>query len=52
LLAGYGEHDAALRDRVAALELVPLAAWTFQLAATRPSYRDLARTRLAWALEG
>ena len=51
-LDGYGEHDAALRDRVAALELVPLAAWTFQLAGSRPSYLDLARTRLAWALEG
>jgi hypothetical protein len=31
-LAGYGERDAALRDR--------------------PSYADLARTRLAWGLEG
>ena len=34
------------------LELVPLAAWTHQLAASRPAYVDLARTRLAWALEG
>ncbi len=51
-LLGYGEHDAALRDRVVALELVPLAAWTYQLAASRPSYLDLAGARLAWALEG
>ena len=51
-LAGYHEHDAALRDRAAALGLVPLAAWTYQLAASRPAYVDLARTRLAWALEG
>jgi hypothetical protein len=48
-VAGYGDHDAALRDRVAALELLPLAAWTYQLAASQPAYLGLARTRLAWA---
>ena len=51
-LAGYGDHDAALRDRLAPLELLPLAAWTHQLAASQPAYLDLARTRLAWALAG
>ena len=51
-LAGYGDHDAALRDRLAPLELLPLAAWTYQLAASQPVYLDLARTRLAWALDG
>lgn len=51
-LAGYGDHDAALRDRLAPLELLPLAAWTYQLAASQPAYLDLARTRLAWALAG
>jgi hypothetical protein len=51
-LVGYGDHDVVLRERVAALELVPLAAWTFQLAAMQPAYLDLARTRLTWALEG
>ena len=33
-------------------ELMPLTAWTYQLAASQPAYLDLARTRLAWALEG
>jgi Ser/Thr protein kinase RdoA (MazF antagonist) len=51
-LAGYGEHDVDLRERLAALELLPLAAWTFQLAATQPAYLDLARTRLTWAIAG
>ena len=51
-LAGYGDHDPDLRERAAALELLPLAAWTFQLAATHPTYLDLARTRLTWAFEG
>ena len=51
-LAGYGDHDAALRDRLAPLELLPLAAWTYQLAASQPAYLDVARTRLAWALDG
>ncbi len=51
-LAGYGDHDAALRDRLAPLELLPLAAWTYQLAASQPAYLDLARTRLTWALDG
>jgi aminoglycoside phosphotransferase (APT) family kinase protein len=51
-LAGYGDHDAALRERLAPLELLPLAAWTYQLAASQPAYLDLARTRLAWALDG
>ena len=52
LLAGYGEHDAGLRRRLEALELVPLTAWTYQLAAAKPAYVDLARRRLAWALGG
>jgi len=51
-LAGYGDHDARLRDRLAPLELLPLAAWTFQPAASQPAHLDLARTRLAWALDG
>jgi aminoglycoside phosphotransferase (APT) family kinase protein len=51
-LAGYGDHDAALRDRLAPLELLPLAASTYQLAASRPAYLDVARTRLTWALAG
>jgi hypothetical protein len=51
-LVGYGDHDAALRDRLAPLELLTLAASTYQLAASRPAYWDLARTRLTWALDG
>ena len=51
-LAGYGAHDADLRRRLEALELVPLTAWTFALAAAKPEYLDLARRRLTWALEG
>jgi hypothetical protein len=51
-LSGYGDHDAALRDRLAPLELLPLAASTYQLAASQPAYLDVARTRLTWALEG
>jgi hypothetical protein len=51
-LVGYGHHDAALRDRLAPLELLTLAASTYQLAASRPAYWDLARTRLTWALDG
>jgi aminoglycoside phosphotransferase (APT) family kinase protein len=51
-LAGYGDHDVALRDRLAPLELLPLAVSTYQLAASQPAYLDLARTRLAWALDG
>ena len=51
-LAGYGDHDVDLRRRLERLELVPLTAWTYQLAATRPEYLEAARTRLTWALEG
>ncbi len=51
-LAGYGAHDADLRRRLEALELVPLTAWTFDLAAAKPEYLDLARRRLGWALAG
>ena len=51
-LAGYGDHDVELRRRLEPLELVPLTAWTYRLAATRPEFLDLARTRLTWALEG
>ena len=52
LLAGYGPHDASLLEWVTPLELVPLTAWTYRLAATRPEFLDAARTRLTWALEG
>ena len=51
-LAGYGDHDVDLRRRLERLELVPLTAWTYQLAATRPAYVKLARQRLTWAREG
>jgi Ser/Thr protein kinase RdoA (MazF antagonist) len=52
LLAGYGAHDAALLEWVTPLELVPLTAWTYRLASTRPEFLEAARTRLTWALEG
>ena len=52
LLAGYGDHDRAALERAAALELVPLTAWTYRLAARRPEYADSARHRLALALDG
>ena len=35
-LAGTAITTRDLRERAAALELLPLAAWTFQLAASRP----------------
>ena len=50
-LVGYGRHDEALRERLAALELTLLTAWTYQLAVSRPAYLEHARTRLGWALE-
>jgi hypothetical protein len=50
--AGYGPVDEALLAEVAVLELVPLTAWTFQLAEQQPHATELARTRLRWALEG
>ena len=51
-LAGYGDHDAGLRERLAGLEQTLLTAWTYRLAATQPDFLKLARTRLTWALEG
>ncbi len=51
-LAGYGDHDVDLRKRLEPLELVPLTAWTYQLAASQPEFLDLARARLTWALAG
>jgi aminoglycoside phosphotransferase (APT) family kinase protein len=51
-LAGYGDHDVDLRVRLERLEVVPLTAWTFQLAATKPAYLDHAKQRLTWALAG
>ena len=51
-LVGYGDHDAGLRERLAALELTLLTAWTYRLAATQPAFLKLARRRLTWALEG
>jgi hypothetical protein len=48
----YGPVDEALLAEVSTLGLVPLTAWTFQLAALQPRAAELARTRLAWALEG
>ena len=50
--AGYGRYDADLLARIQPLELVPLTAWTFELARDRPEHADLARKRLAWALAG
>ena len=52
LLAGYGYYDRAALERLAALELVPLTAWTYRLAARRPEYAETARHRLALALDG
>ncbi|MEO6511580.1 MAG: aminoglycoside phosphotransferase family protein [Nocardioides sp.] len=51
-LAGYGDHDAGLRRRLAPLELTQLTAWTYQLAADRPEYLGPAQRRLTLALEG
>ena len=51
-LAGYGDHDVDLRRRLEPLELVPLTAFTFDLAATQPEFLKLAQQRLTWALEG
>jgi Ser/Thr protein kinase RdoA (MazF antagonist) len=51
-LAGYGDHDVELRRRLEPLELVPLTAWTYRLAADRPEFLDAARMRLTWAIEG
>jgi aminoglycoside phosphotransferase (APT) family kinase protein len=51
-LAGYGRYDADLLARIQPLELVPLTAWTFELARDQPEHADLARKRLAWALAG
>jgi aminoglycoside phosphotransferase (APT) family kinase protein len=50
-LAGYGAHDASLLAWVTPLELVPLTAWTYRLATSRPEYLETARARLSWALE-
>jgi aminoglycoside phosphotransferase (APT) family kinase protein len=51
-LAGYGPYDRDLLARVQPLELVPLTAWTFELARDHPEHAEMARTRLAWALTG
>ncbi len=51
-LRGYGAHDPAVLDAAARLELVPMTAWTYRLAESRPEYREAARDRLAMALEG
>jgi Ser/Thr protein kinase RdoA (MazF antagonist) len=51
-LAGYGDHAADLRRRLEPLELVPLTALTFELAAIQPKFLKLAQQRLTWALEG
>ena len=51
-VTGYGPHDAGLLAWVTPLQLVPLTAWTYRLAASRPEYLDAARIRLTWALEG
>jgi Ser/Thr protein kinase RdoA (MazF antagonist) len=51
-LAGYGPYDPDLLARVQPLELVPLTAWTFELARDHPEHAEMARTRLAWALAG
>jgi len=51
-LAGYGHHDPGLLAWVMPLELVPLTALTYRLAATRPEFRDIARRRLARTLDG
>jgi len=51
-LVGYGDHDVGLRERLAALELTLLTAWTYRLATTQPAFLKLARRRLTWALEG
>jgi aminoglycoside phosphotransferase (APT) family kinase protein len=51
-LNGYGEHDTALRQRLEFLELAQLTAWTFELAAAKPSYVEVAERRLALALDG
>ena len=39
-LAGYGDHDAGLLEWVTPLELVPLTAWTYRLAATQPEFLE------------
>jgi aminoglycoside phosphotransferase (APT) family kinase protein len=49
---GYGPYDRDLLVRIQPLELVPLTAWTFELARNQPEHADLARIRLAWALAG
>jgi Ser/Thr protein kinase RdoA (MazF antagonist) len=51
-LAGYGTYDADVLQQVAALELVPLTAWTYRLAARQPEYLPVARARLDEALAG
>ena len=51
-LAGYGPYDRDLLARIQPLELVPLTAWTLELARDQPECADLARVRLAWALAG
>jgi hypothetical protein len=47
-----GELDSPLQPVHGDAWLVPLTAWTYRLAVIRREYLDLARTRLAWALDG
>lgn len=52
LLAGYGEHDRDLVELLVPVQLVTLAAWTFDRARRTPEYLPVARHRLRWAAGG
>jgi Ser/Thr protein kinase RdoA (MazF antagonist) len=51
-LAGYGDHDAELVERLIPVHALFLAAWTFVLAERLPRFRPDAEERLRWVVDG